>query len=236
MVQGSKTSPEQTEPDEPFAADWRGTRRYEVVRCIGRGGMGIVYEARDRDLHRRVALKTLLDFDPASLLRFKQEFRTLADVQHPNLVRLHEFVGDESERVFFSMELVRGTDFVAYVQPGAQHGGASSDTVRLPSTGEAPSGVQRRSTPPAPPPTASSPEGAETADMSLYAAAARHRLGLALGGDEGSRLIEEAARAMTAQGVRVPARFAAMLIPGRWTSDAGGGPNTATEMAKGTAD
>jgi serine/threonine protein kinase len=164
MVQGSKTDAEHANPDESSAAGWRGTRRYEVVRCIGRGGMGIVYEARDRDAHRRVALKALHDFDPAALLRFKQEFRTLADVQHPNLVRLHEFVGDEGDRVFFSMELIRGTDFLTYVQPGARHADATSDVVRLPSTGEALSGVQRRSTPPpgqgaivAPPAGASSP-------------------------------------------------------------------------------
>jgi hypothetical protein len=148
MVHRTKADAEHTKRDESFAADWRGTRRYEVVRCIGRGGMGIVYEARDRDMHRRVALKTLHDFAPAALLRFKQEFRTLADVQHPNLVRLHEFVGDEGERVFFSMELIRGTDFLTYVQPGARQAGASSDVASLPSTGEAPSGVQLRSTPP----------------------------------------------------------------------------------------
>ena len=53
---------------------------------------------------------------PASLYQFKQEFRTLAGVIHPNLVRLHELVGTESDRVFFSMELVRGTDFLRHVQ------------------------------------------------------------------------------------------------------------------------
>jgi serine/threonine protein kinase len=129
-------------------ADWRGTKRYEVVRRIGQGGMGAVYEARDHELCRRVALKTLLHFDPPSLLRFKQEFRTLADVQHPNLVRLHELVVTERERVFFSMELVRGTEFLAYVQPGAKHDGGSSDIVRAEPIENALSGVQRRSTPP----------------------------------------------------------------------------------------
>jgi serine/threonine protein kinase/tetratricopeptide (TPR) repeat protein len=96
--------------------DWEGTSRFEVVRCIGRGGMGAVYEARDRESGQRVALKTLLHFDPAGLYLFKQEFRTLAGVHHPNLVRLHEFLAGQSDRVFFSMELVRGVDFLAYVQ------------------------------------------------------------------------------------------------------------------------
>ncbi len=100
----------------PEPLDWNGTARYEVVRCIGRGGMGNVYEARDRERGQRVALKTLLHFDPSALYLFKQEFRTLAGVHHPNLVRLHELVAVEGERVFFSMELVRGTDFLTYVQ------------------------------------------------------------------------------------------------------------------------
>jgi eukaryotic-like serine/threonine-protein kinase len=104
-------------PIEPL--DWEGTARFEVLRCIGRGGMGAVYEARDREHRQRVALKTLLHFNPAALYLFKQEFRTLAGVHHPNLVRLHELVAGESDRVFFSMELVRGADFLTYVQrPG----------------------------------------------------------------------------------------------------------------------
>ncbi len=101
---------------EPVGAplDWAGTGRYEVLRCIGRGGMGIVYEAQDRERQERVALKALLNCDAAALYLFKQEFRTLADVHHPNLVRLHELVA--TDRVFFAMELVRGTDFLTYVR------------------------------------------------------------------------------------------------------------------------
>jgi serine/threonine protein kinase/tetratricopeptide (TPR) repeat protein len=94
---------------------WRGSARYEVVRVIGHGGMGIVYEAIDHELRQRVALKTLRNFDPDALYRFKNEFRTLADLRHSNLVRLHEFVMTDAERVFFSMELVRGDEFRTYV-------------------------------------------------------------------------------------------------------------------------
>jgi serine/threonine protein kinase len=105
--------------DSPQSVDWTGTARFEILRCIGRGGMGTVYEAYDRERRQVVALKTLLQFDPAALYLFKQEFRTLSGVHHPNLVRLHEFVATEGERVCFSMELVRGTDLLSYVQkPG----------------------------------------------------------------------------------------------------------------------
>jgi serine/threonine protein kinase len=98
------------------APDWKGTARYEVLRCIGKGGMGVVYEAFDRERQQRVALKTLLNSSPAALYLFKQEFRTLADVHHRNLVRLYELVVGEDGRVFFTMELVHGTDFLSYVQ------------------------------------------------------------------------------------------------------------------------
>jgi eukaryotic-like serine/threonine-protein kinase len=98
----------------PQPAPWGGTERYEVLRCIGRGGMGVVYEALDRERRHLVAVKTLLHFSPSALYLFKQEFRTLADVLHPNLVRLYELDASREGDAFFTMELVRGCDFVAY--------------------------------------------------------------------------------------------------------------------------
>ncbi len=116
-----------TADESGVVVPWKGTSRYEVLGCLGRGGMGIVYEAFDRQQHERVALKTVLHFDPGTLYRFKQEFRTLADVVHPNLVHLHELVASEGDDVFFTMELVEGTDFLGHVQlPGRSlppHGG-----------------------------------------------------------------------------------------------------------------
>jgi hypothetical protein len=112
---GSSVAP-RPQPEALAPVEWKGTARYEVVRTLGRGGMGAVYEARDRERGELVALKTLLRATPAALYMFKQEFRTLADVHHPNLVRLNEFVMGEGDHVFFTMELVRGVDFLSYVQ------------------------------------------------------------------------------------------------------------------------
>ncbi len=64
-----------------------------------------------------VALKTMRRADAEAIRRFKQEFRTLADVSHPNLVALHELATDGSIW-FFTMELIEGVDFLRYVRSG----------------------------------------------------------------------------------------------------------------------
>jgi len=100
------------------AWDFIGTDRFEVLRRIGAGGMGVVYEARDRARGGRVALKVLKQLEASTLLRFKQEFRSLADVNHPNLVGLHELICQD-DVWFVTMELVEGISFLRWVRPGA---------------------------------------------------------------------------------------------------------------------
>ena len=74
--------------------DFLGNARFRIRRRLGSGGMGIVYEAHDRDNDRVVALKALTRTEAAHISRFKNEFRSLADVSHPNLVSLYEFMAD----------------------------------------------------------------------------------------------------------------------------------------------
>ncbi|MFO7562316.1 MAG: serine/threonine-protein kinase [Enhygromyxa sp.] len=85
--------------------------RYQVLRRLGAGGMGVVYEARDPQLDRAVALK-LLRMDRATSPsdgheRLRREARVLAKLSHPNVVQIHE-VGEHQGMTFVVMELVRG--------------------------------------------------------------------------------------------------------------------------------
>jgi hypothetical protein len=92
--------------------------RFRILRWLGEGVMGVVYEALDRERGVRVALKKLKNFSPEGLARFRADFRTLEDLHHPNLVLLGELVS-QGDDWFFTMELVDGCDFLRFVRGGA---------------------------------------------------------------------------------------------------------------------
>ncbi len=104
--------------------------RFEVLRCIGRGSLGVVYEARDLDHGGPVALKLLSKVDAHTIAQFKHEFRVLSGIAHANLVALHELVC-ERDHWFVSMELIEGVAFDRWLWPDP---GEPLDEARLRST------------------------------------------------------------------------------------------------------
>lgn len=91
--------------------------QYRLIRELGRGGMGMVFEAKHLQRGHRVALKTLPAVDGRSLHFFKQEFRRMAEINHPHLIGLHSLEEDHGHW-YFTMDLVEGTDFLSFVRPG----------------------------------------------------------------------------------------------------------------------
>ncbi len=79
--------------------------------------MGDVYRAHDRERNVDVALKLLRNADPTALYRFKQEFRALTDLSHPNLVEFYELVAWQ-DQWFLTMEYIEGVPFLQYVREG----------------------------------------------------------------------------------------------------------------------
>jgi serine/threonine-protein kinase len=95
--------------------------RYEIQGVLGRGGMGVVYRAHDRDLDDAVAIKTLrgeaLSADPTLLDRFKQEIRLARRITHPNILRTHD-LGESGGLRYLSMEFVKGLTLKQLVEAG----------------------------------------------------------------------------------------------------------------------
>lgn len=117
FIQGlSATPPAQiglAEPEGGSSANWDAWPRvdgYEIVGELGRGGMGVVYRARQIALGREVALKMVLAgpvLSPQARRRFEHEAQSIGRLHHPNVVQVFD-VGEQGGRPFLAMELVEG--------------------------------------------------------------------------------------------------------------------------------
>jgi serine/threonine protein kinase len=116
----------------PLADVARLFPQLEILELLGQGGMGVVYKARQKQLDRLVALKIMLpqfSRDPAFVERFNREARTLARLNHPNIVAVHDFGQTASPQTpdaipqtplcFFIMEFVDGANLRHLIQSGA---------------------------------------------------------------------------------------------------------------------
>ena len=100
--------------------EFAGNQRFSIIRRLGAGGMGTVYEAHDQERNAPVALKTLRNVDPLSIYRFKVEFRALAEMSHQNLLPLYELFC-EDDQWFFTMQLLEGaTELRSFIR-GIRH-------------------------------------------------------------------------------------------------------------------
>jgi serine/threonine protein kinase len=91
---------------------------YEILSEIGRGGMGVIYKARQEKPRRLVALKMILSGEYASAdqrTRFQREAAAVAKLQHPNIVRIHE-VGEHQGRTFLTLEYVEGSNLAQHLK------------------------------------------------------------------------------------------------------------------------
>lgn len=104
-------------------------KQYEILEELGRGGMAIVYRARELALEREVAIKVLpavMTFDAEFVERFQREARTAGQLEHPNIVPIYR-VGRTGRIIFFVMKLLRGQSLAAVLR---QRGKLTVDEVR----------------------------------------------------------------------------------------------------------
>lgn len=90
---------------------------YELLEVVARGGMGIVFRAHQRSLHRTVAIKMLLAgelAEPKFIERFRAEAEMVAQLQHPNIVAIHE-IGEHEHQPFYSMDFVEGKNLAEVI-------------------------------------------------------------------------------------------------------------------------
>jgi serine/threonine protein kinase len=107
---------------------------YRIIRLLGQGGMGVVYEAEQQNPKRRVALKVVRGgsfVDETTLRMFQREIHTLAHLQHPGIASIYESGRTDDGQHFFAMELVAGPTLAEWLTKREHDQGGSSTEIKL---------------------------------------------------------------------------------------------------------
>src|SRR5262245_40996667 len=106
------------QPAQPRMAKPETFGKYRIERVLGRGGMGTVYEATDLVLHRKIALKTMMQHlacNPDLRQRFLREAQAAGGLRHRNIVTVYD-LGEDRGLPFIAMEFIEGTDLEKIIQ------------------------------------------------------------------------------------------------------------------------
>jgi len=120
-----------TQVYEPNMAEIEKLGRYDIVRVLGKGAMGVVYEGRDPNLDRQVAIKTIRvqSLSPEAAVeyegRFRTEARSAARLHHPNIVSVFDS-GQDGDAAYLVMEFIQGDDLKRHLENGARFSVRSS--------------------------------------------------------------------------------------------------------------
>src|SRR5690242_9637424 len=123
-------------PATAMAAEPQTLGRYKIERVLGKGAMGVVYEALDPKLHRKVAIKTILisqlDEETAKdfSMRFEREAHAVARLNHPNIVQVYDF-GEEGGVAYLVMEFIRGNELRTALATGQNRVFDRAECVRI---------------------------------------------------------------------------------------------------------
>src|SRR3954470_10045610 len=123
------SSPHQQDLED--APEWAGPPQFEILGVLGRGGMGVVFKARHRQLNRVVALKMILEgkyAGPEHRARFLIEAEAIARLRHPNIVQIYD-IGEADGRPYVTLELLEGGSLADRLKGTTQSGRAAAELV-----------------------------------------------------------------------------------------------------------
>jgi len=106
-------------------------KKYDIGKVVARGGMGAILDAREATTARTVAMKVMLDtHDPDALLRFLNEAKVTAQLEHPNIVPVHELSVDDNGQPYYTMKMVSGITLKKALEAMAAKASAQSSVLR----------------------------------------------------------------------------------------------------------